>query len=66
MTERLVGVKELADFLGVAPSWLYSRTRIKGPDAIPHLKVGKYVKFKTSERGPVEVMDWLRAQQGAE
>lgn len=66
MSTKLIGVNELAETLGVPPSWIYARTRLKGPDTIPHLKVGKYVKFKTDpERGPVEVMEWIQAQNEA-
>ena len=55
--EHLVGVNQLAEILGVPPSWVYSRTRINGPDAIPSILVGKYRKFKV----PV-VMEWLERQ----
>ena len=54
MVDRLIGVNELAEFLGVPSSWIYTRTRETGPDTIPRLRVGKYVKFRIDE-----VMDWL-------
>lgn len=47
-TKRLVGIKELAEVLNVKPSWLYQRTR-RGMEFIPHIKVGKYVRFDTEE-----------------
>jgi len=35
----------LAGFLGVPVGWVYKRTRKSGPDKIPHIKLGKYVRF---------------------
>lgn len=54
--ERLVGLKEAADFLGRKPSWLYNRTRT---GKIAFYKTGKYCMFKISE-----LMEWLKSQQG--
>ena len=54
MNEKLVGVNELANTLDVPPSWVYSRTRETGPDSIPRIMVGKYVKFQLDE-----VMTWF-------
>jgi len=45
-SERLVGVEELAYYLGVPKSWIYSRTRI---NELPCYQVGKYIKFRISE-----------------
>jgi hypothetical protein len=42
---KLWGPDELADYLGVAVSWIYKRTRKDGPEAIPHIKLGKYIRF---------------------
>ncbi len=42
---RLVNVTELAQYLRVPETWIYDRTRKKGPDLIPHKKFGKYVRF---------------------
>jgi excisionase family DNA binding protein len=39
-------VQEAAEILGVAPGWLYERTRRK---AIPHRKLGKYVRFTAED-----------------
>lgn len=41
---RLVTIQEMARILGVHVNWLYQRTRL-GPSAIPHIKVGRYVRF---------------------
>ena len=57
---KLIGVNELAEVLGVQPSWVYSRTRETGPDAIPRYHLGKYVKFDLDE-----VMGWIRKKSEA-
>ena len=61
MAENLATIDEIADFLKVPKSWLYSRTRETGPDAIPRIKVGKYLRFREAE-----VMAWLDRQQEAD
>ena len=35
----------LADHLGVSKKWVYHRTQTKGPERIPHLKMGKLLRF---------------------
>jgi hypothetical protein len=35
----------LADHLGVSKKWIYHRTQNKGPEHIPHLKMGKLLRF---------------------
>ena len=40
--------KELAKRLNVQVSWIYRRTRL-GQEAIPHVKMGKYVRFDWEE-----------------
>jgi len=58
MNQILIGVEEMAKKLDVPVSWLYARTRT---NEIPHLKVGKYVRFDESE-----VWEWLKKQNEAE
>jgi excisionase family DNA binding protein len=58
MNQILIGVEEMAKKLDVPVSWLYARTRT---DEIPHLKVGKYVRFDESE-----VWEWLKKQNEAD
>lgn len=41
---ELITVQELAKRLNVPVSWIYQRTRL-GQQAIPHVKLGKYVRF---------------------
>ena len=58
MAHRLVGVKEMAETLSVVPSWIYSRTRIKGDGQIPHIRCGKYVRFEIDA-----VLNWLKRKE---
>ena len=58
MNQILIGVEEMAKKLDVPVSWLYARTRTH---EIPHLKVGKYVRFNESE-----VWEWLKNQNEAD
>ncbi len=44
--DELITVDELAGRLKVPKSWVYSRTREKGPDAIPRIQTGKYIRFR--------------------
>jgi excisionase family DNA binding protein len=53
-SEPLVSVQVLARQLGVPASWVYERT---ARSAIPHYRVGRYVRFRVSE-----VLDWLTAE----
>jgi len=57
MTESLLTVDELATFLNVKKSFLYSRTRQIGPGTIPKIMVGKYVRFRLPD-----VLEWLERQ----
>lgn len=57
---RFFGVKELAGRLGVAPTWIYARTRKQGPDLIPHIKLGKYLRFDIES---LSFQEWLKAHE---
>ncbi len=46
--KTLVDVQEMANILKVPKSWLYHRTR-QGQSAIPHVKLGLYVRFYPDE-----------------
>lgn len=52
---ELITAKELAKRLNVQVSWVYRRTRL-GQEAIPHVKMGKYVRFDWEE-----VVDFYKA-----
>ena len=53
----LVGPKEMANILKVPVSWIYQRTS-EGHEAIPFIKMGKYVRFD-----PGEVIEFFKKQE---
>ncbi len=55
--DELLTVDELAGELKVPRTWVYSKTREKGPHAIPKVRVGKYVRFRRRD-----VFKWLEHQ----
>jgi len=57
LQNTLVDVIKMASLLNVPKSWLYQRTRF-GTDAIPHVRVGKYVRFN-----PEEVIEFLKNKE---
>ena len=59
--DKLMTPNELANELSVPLSWIYSRSRQKGPNAIPLLRAGKYLRFDLQE-----VLKWLQKQQNEE
>jgi hypothetical protein len=42
---RFWNVDELSEYLGVPMGWVYDRTQQRGPEIIPHIKLGKYIRF---------------------
>jgi len=58
MEDILLTPKELADHLRVPLSWVYGKSRLKGHDTIPVIRVGKYCRFRLSE-----VVAWLEKKQ---
>jgi excisionase family DNA binding protein len=63
MSDNLLSVNELAESLNVPTSWIYSRTRETGPDSIPRIYVGKYVRFRLSS--VMEYIEKQNAERGA-
>jgi len=61
MNNNLLSVDELAESLKVPKSWVYSRSRETGPDAMPRIRVGKYVRFELDK-----VLKWLKGQSEKE
>jgi hypothetical protein len=59
MEERLIDIDDLAERLKVNKSWIYAQTRKKNEDAIPYIKLGKYLRFE-EER----VKSWYRRKFG--
>ena len=45
MLGNLITVKDLSERLKVSKSWVYRKSMEKGPDSIPVVKVGKYIRF---------------------
>ncbi len=43
--EKFLTVAEIAEILNVPVSWIYNRTRARGLERIPHVKLGKYLRF---------------------
>jgi hypothetical protein len=50
----LMTVAETARVLHVPVSWVYERTRRRGKERIPHIKLGKYLRFEIAA-----VRSWL-------
>jgi excisionase family DNA binding protein len=50
----LMTVAEIAHVLHVPVSWVYERTRRRGKERIPHIKLGKYLRFEIAA-----VREWL-------
>ena len=46
---RLLTVGEVAVVLNVPRKWVYRRVGLKPPEGIPHVKVGKYLRFRESD-----------------
>ena len=61
MEKNLLNVEQLAAILNVPISWIYGKSREIGPESIPRIKVGKYIRFERDK-----VLEWLKEQQGAE
>ena len=53
-TEGLMTANEVATFLRVPVSWVYSRTRMAAENGFPVMKVGKYCRFTKGG-----VLNWL-------
>jgi excisionase family DNA binding protein len=58
MNEELLTVEELADRLKVPASWIYQRTRCRSRDRLPHIKIGKYLRFEEKA-----VQAWLEQRR---
>lgn len=58
LANELMTVSETAALLKVPVSWVYERTRRRGSERLPHMKLGKYLRFSKSE-----VEEWLSKQR---
>jgi excisionase family DNA binding protein len=43
--DELLTPPELAEMLKVPVSWIYARTRRRRGDRLPHIRLGKYIRF---------------------
>jgi excisionase family DNA binding protein len=57
---ELMTVEETARVLHVPVSWVYQRTRRRGKERIPHIKLGKYLRFENAV-----VRNWLNGLRSA-
>ena len=57
---QLLTVHEVAELLHVPVSWVYERTRRRGSGQLPHIKLGKYLRFEEST-----VTEFIRRQRCA-
>ena len=55
--DELLTVDEIAGILKVPVSWIYERTRRRGIERLPHVKLGKYLRFRMPE-----IQKWLEQQ----
>ena len=46
---QLLTVEEVARLLRVPKSWVYERSRARSRRQIPHLKLGKYLRFHKAD-----------------
>ncbi len=61
MDQELFTVDELAARLKVPRSWVYQRARLRGSGRLPHVKLGKYLRFEEEA-----VRAWLGRQRSPE
>jgi len=53
-------VAELSGYLAVPEGWIYDRTQTNGPEVIPHIKLGKYIRFDPESEA---FQRWLREHE---
>jgi excisionase family DNA binding protein len=51
VSARLLDAEQAADLLGLHKSWVMEQAR---RDAIPHVRLGRYVRFSESD-----LLDWI-------
>ena len=52
---EIIDSKELATRLRVPESWVRDRVRTRSDDPLPHVKIGRYVRF---EWGSPDLVEW--------
>ena len=58
LPEELMKVEDVAAILKVKTSWVYAHIRRRRRDPIPHLMIGRYVRFE-----PRAVREWTGRQR---
>lgn len=58
---EIIDAQELAARLKLPKSWILEGTRGRAVDPIPHLKFGRYVRFRWGSR---ELTQWLERRAG--
>lgn len=56
--ERLLTLKQAAEWLQVPASWIYQRTHAGATEKIPFIKLGRLVRFDRAE-----LQGWLDARR---
>jgi len=56
--DELLTVEDVAQWLKVPKSWVYERTRGRGADRLPVVRLGKYVRFR-----PEAIQEFLAQSQ---
>ncbi len=46
---RLLGVKEVAEYLGVSEKWVYDHSTGRVNPELPNFKLGKYRRYRLDE-----------------
>lgn len=59
---EIVDAVELALRLNVPTSWVYEQVRSRATDPMPHLRLGKYVRFQPDSP---EFQEWLERHRWA-
>jgi excisionase family DNA binding protein len=57
--ERFLSVPQVAEWLGVAPKWVYRHVAADGPEGLPHYRVGGQLRFSVGE-----IEQWLETRRG--
>jgi excisionase family DNA binding protein len=55
---ELLTIGEVSQSLKVPVSWVYERTRRRGSERMPHIKLGKYLRFEIAT-----VRAWLETMR---
>lgn len=62
--DEILTPSQLAERLQVKPSWVYEQTRertgVRDVDPLPHIKMGRYLRFDL-----VDVVEWLERHKKA-